>query len=182
MNNEQVLTLVNEYREQLRTAEDRDAIRVKQEWYRGKAAPFFTQKTENKMTPPQGSNAPASPVAPWHARPTATHTNQNQNGTTQAPNEKPTRPTYTEAPTRSEQNTFASQRNNVTCVGRGAGDPPTRGKQTTSTPNKVQRHNYSQPTEVATANAETNPSPNPHTPNHPNHPPPPAKYRDGFEP
>ena len=47
MNNEQVLTLVNEYREQLQTAEDRDAIRVKQEWYRGEAAPLFTQKTEN---------------------------------------------------------------------------------------------------------------------------------------
>jgi hypothetical protein len=44
MNNEQVLTLVNEYREELRTAEDRDAIRVKQEWYRDTATPLFTQQ------------------------------------------------------------------------------------------------------------------------------------------
>jgi len=53
MNNEQVLTLVNEYREQLRTAEDRDAIRVKQEWYRGKPPPYSHKKQKTHEPHPR---------------------------------------------------------------------------------------------------------------------------------
>jgi hypothetical protein len=44
MNNEQVLTLVNEYREQLRTATDINSSREKLEWYRDTATPLFTQQ------------------------------------------------------------------------------------------------------------------------------------------
>lgn len=40
-NPEQVLTIAEQYREQLTTADDKEAIREKQAWYREQAAPLF---------------------------------------------------------------------------------------------------------------------------------------------
>jgi hypothetical protein len=42
-NTEQVLTLADQYRQELQEANDRDTIRAKQEWFRETAAPLFTQ-------------------------------------------------------------------------------------------------------------------------------------------
>lgn len=40
---EQILTLAEQYRQQLQDANDRDTIRAKQEWFRETAAPLFTK-------------------------------------------------------------------------------------------------------------------------------------------
>lgn len=40
-NTEQVLTIAEQYRAQLSDAQDKDAIREKQEWFRQEAAPLF---------------------------------------------------------------------------------------------------------------------------------------------
>lgn len=37
----QVLTVAEQYREQLQSADDRDAIRERMEWYREQAGPLF---------------------------------------------------------------------------------------------------------------------------------------------
>lgn len=41
-NPKQVLTLAEQYRQQLQDANDRDTIRAKQEWFHETAAPLFT--------------------------------------------------------------------------------------------------------------------------------------------
>ena len=40
-NTEQILTIAEQYRAQLSDAQDKDAIREKQEWFRQEAAPLF---------------------------------------------------------------------------------------------------------------------------------------------
>lgn len=47
-NTEQVLTLAEQYRQQLQEANDRDTIRAKQEWFREQAAPLFTTHGDNQ--------------------------------------------------------------------------------------------------------------------------------------
>lgn len=51
MNNpEQILTLAEQYREQLQDANDRNSIREKQEWFRQTAAPLFTTPDDSHRT------------------------------------------------------------------------------------------------------------------------------------
>lgn len=50
-NPEQVLTIAEQYRTQLSEAQDRDAIRQKQEWYRQQAAPLFKQTGGDTLNP-----------------------------------------------------------------------------------------------------------------------------------